>query len=61
MIEHSTVIALAEYQAAVDGSMRPIITDILKKAEGLVFYYDVATNTQEAPVIRETEFLTVKV
>ena len=40
-IEYASVIALAEYRPASDGAMRAVITDILKKEEDVVFYYEV--------------------
>jgi hypothetical protein len=40
-IEHASVIALAEFQPAADGKMLAVITDILKKEDGVIFYYQV--------------------
>ncbi|MEZ5572264.1 MAG: hypothetical protein R3E64_09585 [Halioglobus sp.] len=40
-IKYSTVIAVAEYNKTDEGKTKSIITDILKKDEGVTFHYDV--------------------
>jgi hypothetical protein len=40
-IAKASVIAVARYEAAPDGRMRAIISEILKKESGTVFYYKV--------------------
>jgi len=50
-IEHSSMIALAEYEEGEDGRMRAMIREILKKAPNTASYFDVG---DEHPMSRES-------
>jgi hypothetical protein len=56
-IKYASVIAVAEYRAEKDGQMKAIITDVLKKDEGVDFYYQVGDEFENSSYYPEDHTL----